>query len=220
MNAGDNYNRPKVENAALVKFGYMLESLEDLELLWYNVTIDMYNIIPSDKASSADNQQERLKTINWVVGFVDGEGCFSVSIIKNSTTKTGWQIFPEFVITQGEKSLSVLNDIKEFFRCGRIFVNRRKDNHKENLYRYCVRSINDLREIIIPFFLENRLKTAKKNDFDKFVQIINLMENKLHLDVRGMVKIALIIQEMNHHKPSRFLESSETIRQTLKLLNK
>ena len=57
----------------------------------------------SKNGLNRDNQQERLKTIGWIVGFVDGEGCFSVSVFKNKTTKNGWQIFPEFVVTQGEK---------------------------------------------------------------------------------------------------------------------
>ena len=33
----------------------------------------------SEKRMSADNQQERLDA-NWIVGFVDGEGCFHVGI--------------------------------------------------------------------------------------------------------------------------------------------
>ena len=82
----------------------------------------------SDNMLGADNQQERLRTVGWIVGFVDGEGCFSVTIQK-ATTATGWQVFPEFVVTQGEKSLSALHDLKEFFECGKVFVNRRKDNH-------------------------------------------------------------------------------------------
>ena len=81
-----------------------------------------------ENATGADNQQERLRTVGWIVGFVDGEGCFSVTIQK-ATTATGWQVFPEFVVTQGEKSLRALHDLKEFFECGKIFVNRRKDNH-------------------------------------------------------------------------------------------
>ena len=55
---------------------------------------------------SADNQQERLKTVGWIVGFVDGEGCFSVSIQRCRVVKLGWQVFPEFVVTQGAKSIS------------------------------------------------------------------------------------------------------------------
>lgn len=164
--------------------------------------------MPSENMFSADNQQERLE--GWIVGFVDGEGCFSVSIIKNSTTKSGWQIFPEFVVTQGEKSIDSLNAIKNYFDCGKIYINRRKDNHKENLCRYCVRSIHELRDKIIPFFQNNNLRTAKKLDFEKFVTIIKLIEKKKHLKNVGMIKIAKIIQEMNRKVPSRFLESSET----------
>ena len=40
----------------------------------------------TDNVTSADNQQERLKMIGWIVGFVDGEGCFSISVFKNRTT--------------------------------------------------------------------------------------------------------------------------------------
>ena len=50
-----------------------------------------------DNVSVADNQQERLDA-EWIVGFVDGEGCFSVSFFRNKTTKFGWQVFPEFVV--------------------------------------------------------------------------------------------------------------------------
>ena len=121
--------------------------------------------ISSKKVIGADNQQERLKIAWWICGFVDGEGCFSVSIIKNKTTKSGIQIFPEFVVTQGAKSLLALKEIKNFFDCGNIFVNKRYDNHNENLYRYCVRSLEDLKTKIIPFFLENNLKTYKRKIF-------------------------------------------------------
>src|SRR3989344_573373 len=120
------------------------------------------------KVSSADNQQERSKTVGWVVGFVDGEGCFCVSINRNKEAKIGWQVVPEFVVTQGKKSLNALKELEKFFSCGRIFVNKRYDNHKEHLYRYCVRSLEDLREKVIPFFEDNSLRTAKKEDFTKF----------------------------------------------------
>ena len=128
--------------------------------------------MPSKKASSADNQQERLEIANWICGFVDGEGCFSVSIIRNATTSSGWQVFPEFVVTQGEKSRSALELIKYHFRCGEIYVNRRHDNHSESLLRYCVRAQQDLREKIIPFFRAYPLRTAKRQDFAKFALIM------------------------------------------------
>ena len=162
---------------------------------------------------SADNQQERLNIEGWIVGFVDGEGCFSVSIQKSPHTKLGWQVFPEFVVTQGEKSLSVLKTIRDFFGCGNIFVNKRYDNHKENLYRYCVRSLDDLRDRIVPFFNENKLRTAKKIDFEIFKQAMVMIAAQKHLTMNGIIEIAKLSQKMNRKKPSRILVSSETVRQ-------
>ena len=159
-----------------------------------------------------DNQQERLKIIGWIVGYTDGEGCFSVSIFRNRTTKFGWQVFPEFVVAQEMKSKKSLELIQKFFGCGKIFINRRHDNHKQDLYRYCVRNRDELTNKIIPFFKQNQLQTAKRKDFVKFSKIVNLMNQNVHKKMIGMKKIALLIEKMNNKKTSRFLESSETKR--------
>ena len=82
------------------------------------------------------------------------------------------------------------------------------------MYKYCVRSQKDLKEKIIPFFKKYELRTAKKEDFSKFVKIIKLLEEKKHLEINGLEKVARIIEQMNRKIPSKFLESSETVRQT------
>ena len=175
-------------------------------------------LMSTNNVSDADNQQERLKTVGWVVGFIDGEGCFSVSLHKNPTTKLGWQIMPEFVATQGQKSLNSLKKLQSFFGCGRIFVNRRHDNHNENLYRFCVRSYTDLKEKIVPFFKENKLQTAKFQDFEIFAKIINLMSKKEHLSKLGIKKIINLARKMNTKTRKRYFENPQTlIRQTLTL---
>jgi len=133
--------------------------------------------VSSNNAPGAGNQQERLKIENWILGFTDGEGCFSVSIIKNKTSKHGWQVFPEYVITQGKKSLAAVEIIKNYFNCGNIFVNKRYDNHREHIYRYCVRSIKEINEIIVELM----------NDSAKYWRV-------------GNEKIAKFIPEMNRNK--------------------
>ena len=143
--------------------------------------------------------------MGWIVGFVDGEGTFSVTVMRNKEMSLGWQVFPEFVVTQGEKSLPALNQLREFFGCGRIFRNKRKDNHREDLFRYCVRNMTDLRSKIIPFFNEHELRTAKKEDFSKFARVISLIHEGEHLNWEGVRKIARITQTMNRKKPSKFL---------------
>lgn len=121
----------------------------------------------SKNDSSADNQQGRLNPW-WIVGFVDGEGCFSVSRFRNLTCKDKTQTLFEFVITQGESSISVMYAIQKYFKCGHIYPNRRYDNHHENLLRYCVRRQSDLKKIIIPFFNKYPLQSAKRFKYEIF----------------------------------------------------
>ena len=155
----------------------------------------------------AENQQERLISIGWVTGFVDGEGCFSIGFIRQSDRvhrkgyKTGYQVFHEFAVTQGAKSLPALEQLREFFEIGNIFANRRFDNHKEHLYRYVVRNRSDLLRTIIPFFRKNRLRTYKAVDFEKFAQCVEWIEAKRHLTHQGLIDIAEITQTMNRQKP-------------------
>jgi LAGLIDADG endonuclease len=169
--------------------------------------------VVGDDPSSADNQQERPGFEQWVVGFVDGEGCFSVPIFRNHTCRIGWQVQPTFAVVQGAKSLRVLQELERYFGCGRVALNRRHDDHREDLYRFEVRAIGDLRTRILPFFKANPLRTAKRDEFDRFSIVIRMMGEGDHLTVIGLTRIARIVEEMNHRKPSRFLESSEAIRQ-------
>jgi LAGLIDADG endonuclease len=161
----------------------------------------------SDKSSAADNQQERLIKIGWITGFVDGEGCFSVHFVRQPERanrkgyKTGFQVVHGFVVTQGAKSAECLYTLKNFFGVGRVYVNRRHDNHKEDLFQYIVVKRIDLLQTIIPFFQQNPLRTSKESDFLKFVKCMRLIEVNAHLTVGGLLEIAEITQTMNHCKP-------------------
>ena len=128
----------------------------------------------SDNPTDADNQQERL--IGWITGFVDGEGCFSINLVRQPHRsnrrgyRTGFQVAHQFVVTQGAKSVESLQTMQQFFKVGRLHCNHRHDNHKEDLYQYVVCGRKDLQQTIIPFFQRHPLRTAKRSDFEKFVR--------------------------------------------------
>jgi LAGLIDADG endonuclease len=161
--------------------------------------------VGSDNLTGAENQQERLTAIGWVVGFVDGEGCFSCPIYRCHKMTLGWQVRPEFAVVQGASSRDVLEELVQFFGCGKVFRNRRHDNHREDLFRYCVQRIGDLRGSIVPFFEQYPLRTAKVQNFRKFAGIVELMGDGRHLTVSGLMQIAGIAETMNHRKPSEVL---------------
>jgi hypothetical protein len=120
--------------------------------------------------TSAGNQQERLIQLGWVVGFVDGEGCFSIGFIRQQSSagrrgyKAGFQVAHRFVVKQSAASRSSLEELKSFFGVGRVYVNKRRDNHREHLGQFIVNRREDLLGTVVPFFEAHPLRTAKQRD--------------------------------------------------------
>ncbi len=160
----------------------------------------------SDNPNGAENQQERLVRTGWIIGFVDGEGCFSVGFVRQKDRasrrgyRTGFQVTHEFVVTQGEQSVSCLHDLRNFFGVGQVIINKRYDDHREHLYRYVVRRRVDLLETIIPFFKEHPLRSSKRENFEKFARCVDMTSTDRHLCPSGLIEIAEIAETMNHRK--------------------
>jgi hypothetical protein len=169
--------------------------------------------VKSQNPSGADNQQERPGIEQWVVGFVDGEGCFSISVVRNPSCRLGWQVQHEFSVTQAASSRSALELLVEVFGCGKVIENTRHDNHREPLFRFSVKRRADLMATVVPFFEERPLRTAKQSDFVLFAAALRMMEEAVHCTPEGLAAIARITEQMNRRQRSRFLESSEAIRQ-------
>jgi hypothetical protein len=169
--------------------------------------------VGSENPSGAGNQQERPGAEQWVVGFVDGEGCFSISVVRNAVCRLGWQIQHEFSVTQAAPSRSALEYLREVFGCGSLIENRRHDDHHHDLLRFSVKRRSDLVEVIVPFFEHNPLMTAKQLDFERFAAVLRMMEAGVHREEEGLRQIAQITETMNRKQRSRYLESSEAIRQ-------
>jgi hypothetical protein len=168
---------------------------------------DVANGGRSENPRSADNQQERLITTGWVIGFVDGEGCFSLCPVRQQDRlgrkgyKTGVQVQHEFVVTQGARSIGCLHELKQFFGVGQVIPNHRTDNHRDVMYRYVVRKRSDLLDTVIPFFQLYPLRTSKRSDFECFAKCVEAMGEGLHLTPGGLADILELIQTMNHQKP-------------------
>jgi len=153
---------------------------------------------------TAGNQQERLDP-QWVTGFVDGEGCFHISINKQEQMSTGWQVLPEFRIVQHSRDEALLNELQRFFQAGRVVVNH--GNRKE----LRIRKLDELKEVTT-FFENHPLNTKKQRDFELFREVLRLMKDRKHLTEEGLEKIANLCWQMNRKVKPRYLESSETLR--------
>jgi hypothetical protein len=141
---------------------------------------------------------------DWVVGFVDGEGCFHVGINAHKEMSIGYQVLPEFTIVQHQRDVQLLYALKEFFGCGVV-----RRNHGDRL-SLRVRGLKHLQQIVVPFFVSNPLQSRKRADFDKFRSVVELMANDRHLALDGLAEIRRIAKQMNRGNLRESPATSET----------
>jgi hypothetical protein len=136
---------------------------------------------------------------NYITGFVDGEGNFSISISPRNFKDVKWEIRPSFSISQRKRDRGILFKIKDYFGCGIV-----RPNRKDNTYKYEVRSLQDLKNIIIPHFKKYPLQTTKRIDFEIFSQVIQIMEEGKHLTKDGLKEIIELLQKLPPERRKKY----------------
>lgn len=145
------------------------------------------------------------KYLNYfVAGFIDGDGSFSVAITKQKYMRDGeerwkWILNPVFNAYQHERNLDILLVLKDHvFKTGRIH----RKSSPYNVFTYTVENHRTLAEKIIPFFRKYQLAT-KKEDFEKFAEIVKRILEKKHLNSKGFKEIVEIAHSMNAQGKNR-----------------
>jgi hypothetical protein len=149
----------------------------------------------SENARYADNQQVSLKqriSDEYFAGFVDGEGCFYVGFSKRADLPLKWQVITEFHLSQNPGGKNILEGFKKRIGCGYIKPNHPK-NPKDRSWVLIVKNRKELCEKLIPFFRKHPLHSGKINDFNVFVQVLNLIDRGEHLNRNGFNKIINLV---------------------------
>lgn len=128
----------------------------------------------------------------YISGYVDGEGCFSISFSKREKFLVGFETKPSFSVSQNEDRAQILFLMQKNFQCG--FIRR---DFSDKTLKYEVRSLEDLVNKIIPHFENYPLLSLKQKDFKFFKQICLLMQKNLHRNKNGLQKIINLAFEMN-----------------------
>ena len=128
----------------------------------------------------------------YITGYVDGEGCFTVTFNQKVKAKLGWEIRPSFSVSQNEDRRQVLDIIREYFGCGYI----RRD-YADKTVKFEVRDHNDLMNRIIPHFERFSLLSRKQKDFELFKKICGITDRKSHLTKDGFIEILDLAYQMN-----------------------
>lgn len=142
-----------------------------------------------------------IRDPNWLVGFVEAEGCFRITTIKQPGSDKIRGVGLEFSISQLERDKALLEVISQYLGCGRIYS--RRDGKVE----FFVRVLLDLTEKVIPFFLAHPIKGSKALNFyqSDFLNASEIISRKEHLTPLGLENIFLFLLKarMNSNRPGR-----------------
>ena len=131
-------------------------------------------------------------TEEYITGYIDGEGCFTVIFNKRSKARIGWELRPSFSVSQNEDRRQVLDLIQKYFGCGYV----RRD-YSDKTVKFEIRDHKDLIQKVIPHFEKFPLFSKKQNDFELFKEICLLIDQKKHLEKEGFSQIVHLAYKMN-----------------------
>lgn len=142
--------------------------------------------------STRDNDQFKLNP--WfITGFVDAEGCFTISLVKDPRYKAGYRVEAIFSISLHSKDSAVLELIQTFFGgAGNI-----KFETKREVVSYVIRAKDQISKVLLPHFDVFPLATQKRADYLLFKQAFELISNDAHLTPDGLNEIVGIKAYLN-----------------------
>jgi len=100
----------------------------------------------------------------------EGDGNFHVTVIGLK------KVTLAFKITQKRESKNMLTKCFEYFQCGSIII----DNRRDNTLKFQVTNRKHIKDIIIPHFNKFPMIGSKYMDYMRFMQISEMLDNKEH----------------------------------------
>lgn len=164
-------------------------------LISRHLKCDIIQCMMTSRKQEGQNQLDP----NYIVGFVDGEGCFSVTCSERKDCRTGYEIKAAFEIEVVIDDFPIMKKIyKALRKPGQLysFDFKRYPNWKPHC-KIKVSNLKDIVEKIIPFFKLHPLQSKKRKSFKIFCKIIELIQNKKHLEREYAIRILEMRNKMN-----------------------
>ena len=128
---------------------------------------------------------------HYISGFVDGEGCFSISFNKNGERLPETRLIFEIEVREDDEP--ILREIKKVLGCGNIYRLQYERYAKWQPHvKLKVSNFADISQKVIPFFQKYPLRAKKRHVFEKFCHAADLIKIKAHLTADGIEQIRKI----------------------------
>jgi hypothetical protein len=144
--------------------------------------------------------QQGVDLASYISGYVDGEGCFNVSLSPRSTLLVGWEVRPSFSVSQNGDRAEVLTLLQQYFGCGTI-----RPDRSDKTLKWEIRSLLPIVDRILPHFRRYPLLSSKQKDFELFDLICEAMARSEHRSMSGLNEIVRLAGQMNPSGKRRYL---------------
>lgn len=125
----------------------------------------------------------------YIVGFIDAEGSFSVSIYKNKTLRRGFEVHPEFEIELRADDQQILERLLITIGCGKIYDCSYERYGWYPHVKYKITNNKDLKKYLFPFLDKYPLQAKKFETYKLFREIVEMKLRKEHLSDKGFKRI-------------------------------
>jgi hypothetical protein len=160
---------------------------------------EMANLWPVQDAGS----QFGVDLASYISGYVDGEGCFNVSLSPRSTLLVGWEVRPSFSVSQNGDRAEVLTLLQAYFGCGAI-----RPDRSDRTLKWEIRSLPPILNRVLPHFRQHPLLSSKQKDFELFDLVCEAMARGEHRTVCGLMAIVRSAGQMNPSGKRTYLPES------------
>lgn len=146
------------------------------------------------RAHSTRKGKERTRSVKklhpqYIVGFIDGEGSFSIGVYKDKTMRNKVFVKPELEIELRADDREILERIQKTFGCGRIYECNYERYGWYPHVKYKISRLDDLCNVLIPFFEKYPPQAKKAQTFKYFKQVVEKRKRKEHLTKKGIKEI-------------------------------
>jgi hypothetical protein len=149
--------------------------------------------------SDAGPRHSREFLSAYISGYVDGEGCFTVSISPRAKLAVGWEVRPSLSVSQNGDRAEVLQLIQAHFGCGSI-----RPDRSDKTLKWETRRLEDILIRVIPHFERYPLLSGKRFDFERFASVCQAMADGGHRTRTGLMNIVQLVGGMNPSGTRRY----------------
>lgn len=194
-----------IELAYFMNKDTSLRSDSTKEVLMNNLELNHGTLPIVPKIKLPESKLPGPINLEFIRGQVDGDGSFNVSFRSNRR-----RIGVNFTVVHELSSLSVLNELVEFFECGSVYT------LSSAAARFQVQTVDEMLTKIAPVFNKIKFNTIKQSQYELTIKVCELIKKIGYTTNKDLKTIVDLAWDMNKSGKNRRMKKEEYLSKFIK----